>query len=51
MQLNDDTSERLSAEIERYLRAVDAFRGEGCEPLWRPERPPARTPSRRERRC
>jgi hypothetical protein len=31
--------ERLLAEIERYLRAVDAFRDEGCDITW------ARTPS------
>jgi hypothetical protein len=26
--------ERLLAEIQRYLHAVDAFRGEGCEIHW-----------------
>ena len=25
---------RLMAEIERYLRAVDVFRAEGCAPAW-----------------
>jgi len=24
----------LMEEIERYLRAVDAFRAEGCAPSW-----------------
>jgi hypothetical protein len=24
----------LTEEIERYLRAVDAFRAEGCTPSW-----------------
>jgi hypothetical protein len=32
------------AQIERYLRAVDAFRREGCEPCWRREGSPARKP-------
>jgi hypothetical protein len=27
-------------EARRYLRAVDAFRAEGCEPCWRPDREP-----------
>jgi hypothetical protein len=40
----------LIAEIERYLRAVDAFRREGCEPRWRREGPPARKP-RKEKTC
>ena len=31
-------SEQLIAEILRYLAAVEAFRGVGCEPSWRPER-------------
>jgi len=25
-------------EARRYLAAVDAFRAEGCEPAWLPER-------------
>jgi hypothetical protein len=29
--------EALIHEIERYLAAVEAFRGEGCEPRWRAE--------------
>ncbi len=27
----------LLAEIDRYLRVVDAYRREGCEPHWLPE--------------
>jgi hypothetical protein len=29
----------LLREVEAYLRAVDAFRREGCAPRWRPEAP------------
>ena len=28
--------DRLVAEIQAYLRVVDFFRSEGCEPRWRP---------------
>lgn len=31
--------DRLIAEIERYLAAVDAFRGEGCHITWEPSLP------------
>jgi hypothetical protein len=34
--------DRLIAEIQRYLAAVDAFRSAGCVLRWRPERCPAR---------
>ena len=27
----------LLVEVDRYLVAVDAFRSEGCEPVWRSE--------------
>jgi hypothetical protein len=30
----------LMREVGRYLAAVDAFRAEGREPHWRPERVP-----------
>jgi hypothetical protein len=30
--------EELMREIARYLTVVDAFRAEGCELIWRPER-------------
>jgi hypothetical protein len=26
---------QLLREVERYLRVVDVFRAEGCEPRWR----------------
>jgi hypothetical protein len=42
---------QLIAEIERYLRAVDVFRREGCEPCWRREPLPARTLRPKERTC
>jgi hypothetical protein len=42
---------RLMAEIESYLRAVDAFRRAGCEPRWRPERSPARKLQSKEATC
>jgi hypothetical protein len=44
----DRQSGRLIAEIESYLRAVDAFRREGCEPRWRHELPPAPRPRTKE---
>jgi hypothetical protein len=31
----------LAEEAQLYLAVVDAFRAEGCEPHWRPERPMA----------
>jgi hypothetical protein len=34
--LRPDDVDRLLAEIERYLRAVDAFRSEGCDITWAP---------------
>lgn len=36
----------LLTEVERYLAAVDAFRSEGREVEWRPERPVRRRRSR-----
>lgn len=33
----DTSTEELVAEIARYLAAVDVFRAEGHEPIWRPE--------------
>jgi hypothetical protein len=38
----------LHTEIRRYLAAVDAFRGEGCELRWLPEQ--QRPRKRRARR-
>ncbi|HEX3056840.1 MAG TPA: hypothetical protein VHP82_11960 [Gaiellaceae bacterium] len=41
-------ADRLIREVQRYLRAVEAFRAEGHEPSWRAEQPaPAGTPSPR----
>jgi hypothetical protein len=40
--------ERLLAEIERYLVAVDAFRSEGCQITWIPT--PSPIPKRRNPR-
>ncbi len=37
----------LAAEAQRYLAAVEVFRSEGCELVWRPEREGA--PARRRR--
>jgi hypothetical protein len=39
----------LIAEVGRYLAAVQAFRAEGCEPSWLPERrvPDVEVPRRR----
>src|SRR6516164_5715225 len=31
----EDPGSQLVTEIQRYLRAVDAFRAEGCAPCWR----------------
>jgi hypothetical protein len=31
------TAERLGREAARYLAVVEAFRDEGCQPLWRAE--------------
>ena len=47
----DTSTEGLIGEIARYLAAVDTFRAEGREPIWRPEivTPPAlksRSPER-----
>jgi hypothetical protein len=47
MQSSNERRESLVGEIERYLRAVDAFRREGCEPGWRRE-PPAGKSTRKE---
>jgi len=33
----DTSTEELVDEITRYLAAVDVFRAEGREPIWRPE--------------
>jgi hypothetical protein len=44
-------SRRLIAEIESYLRVVDAFRRAGCEPRWRSERLPARKLPSKEATC
>ena len=33
----DTSTEDLVDEIGRYLAAVDVFRAEGREPIWRPE--------------
>jgi hypothetical protein len=38
----------LAREAERYLAAVEVFRTEGCDPIWRPEER-APTPSRSSR--
>jgi len=35
----DFSRRELIDEVRRYLEAVDAFRAEGQEPHWRPERP------------
>jgi hypothetical protein len=42
---------RLIAEIESYLRVVDAFRSAGCEPRWRRESPPVWRPITKEATC
>ena len=34
----DFSRRELIDEVRRYLEAVDAFRAEGQEPHWRPER-------------
>lgn len=34
----------LILEVHRYLRAVDTFRAERCEPTWLTELTPCRTP-------
>lgn len=34
-------AEALICEVMRYLAAVDAFRAERCEPIWRPEPAPS----------
>jgi hypothetical protein len=33
----DTSTDGLVDEITRYLAAVDIFRAEGREPIWRPE--------------
>jgi hypothetical protein len=43
----DISGEYLIDEITRYLAAVDAFRAEGREPIWRPETVTAPTPELR----
>ena len=35
----DLSGPELIDEVRRYLETVDAFRDEGHEPRWRPERP------------
>jgi hypothetical protein len=47
MPRNDRDSD-LIEEIERYLEAVDLFRGEGCAPRWRADLS-SRTPARKRR--
>lgn len=37
MSENTTHPQDLIDEIERYLAAVELFRGLGCEPAWRPE--------------
>ena len=37
-------TEALAREALRYLAAVDAFRAERCEPVWRPELVPSAAP-------
>ena len=32
-----DDTQKLIEEIDRYLAAVDFFRSESCEPTWRTE--------------
>ena len=34
-------SEGLICDVMRYLAAVDDFRAERCEPMWRPEPVPS----------
>ena len=34
-------AEALICEVMRHLAAVDAFRAERCEPMWRPEPAPS----------
>jgi hypothetical protein len=43
-----DDLDLLMREVRRYLRAVDVFRAEGCEPSWLPEQtlPPGAPPPR-----
>ena len=36
--------EALAREASRYLAAVEAFRAERCEPMWRPELVPSTAP-------
>jgi len=38
---------RLIDEARRYLSVVDAFRTEGCDPCWNPEREPDEPQPRR----
>jgi hypothetical protein len=49
----ESTADRLAVEVERYLAAVEAFRTEGCQPVWRAEpsgqAPPAELPRPNER--
>jgi hypothetical protein len=47
----DRWSRRLIAEIETYVRIVDAFRREGCEPRSRREQAPVSTPRTKEATC
>ena len=36
-QIDHIDSDALIREVMRYLAAVDAFRAEKCEPMWRAE--------------
>jgi hypothetical protein len=40
--MESSDTEKLIAEIARYLETVEVFRAERCEPIWRPELWPAR---------
>jgi hypothetical protein len=40
--MSTQSQTKLMAEVRRYLAAVEAFRAEGHEPQWLPEREPAK---------
>ncbi len=40
-ELSERNVAQLLREVECYLAAVDVFRGEGREPMWRRETAPA----------
>ena len=48
---NDSVASVLAREAQRYLAVVEAFRREGCEPHWRPERHAFAQPLERSKRC